>query len=58
MLAVVGALFGEDSIRDPGQVFENGLVWVYLGGCVVMLINGFLTHGQAVRSFTESQEDK
>ncbi len=57
-LALGGALFGEDSIRDPGQVFENGLVWIYLGGAAVMLVNGFLTHGQAVRSFAESQEDK
>lgn len=58
ILALFGAVFGEDAIRDPGQVFENGLTWIYLGGSVAMLVNGLLTHSQAVRSYAEAQEDK
>ena len=58
VLAVVGAIFGERSIRDPGQVKEAGLGWIYLGGAVVMLVNGLLTHNQAVRVYAESREDE
>ncbi|HXH59771.1 MAG TPA: hypothetical protein VNI20_00275 [Fimbriimonadaceae bacterium] len=58
VLSIVGMFDGANSIRDPGQVHEPGLAWVYLGGAVVMLVNGYLTHGQAVRSFAEHQEDK
>lgn len=58
ILAVVGLISGEDTIRDPGQVRENGLVWIYLGGAIVMVVNGALTHNQAVRAYAEAQEDK
>ena len=58
ILAVVGRFAGEESIRDPGQVRESGLVWIYLGGAVVMAVNGLLTHYQALRHFAESREDK
>jgi hypothetical protein len=58
ILAVVGLISGEDTIRDPGQVRENGLVWIYLGGAIVMVVNGALTHNQAVRAYAETQEDK
>ena len=58
VLALVGAVFGEESIRDPGQVREAGLGWIYLAGAVVMLVNGLLTHSQAVRLHAESVEDK
>ena len=58
VLAVVGAIFGERSIRDPGQVREAGLAWIYLGGAVAMLVNGLLTHSQAVRTYAESLEDE
>ena len=58
ILAVVGLISGEKSIRDPGQVREAGLIWVYLGGAVVMMVNGMLTHGQALRAFSEAEEDK
>lgn len=58
ILAIVGLIGGEKTIRDPGQVRESGLVWIYLGGAVVMVVNGALTHGQAVRAFAEAQEDK
>ena len=58
VLAVVGAIFGEASIRDPGQVREAGLGWIYLAGAVVMLVNGLLTHNQAVRTYSDSREDE
>lgn len=58
ILAVVGLISGENTIRDPGQVRENGLVWIYLGGAIVMVVNGALTHNQAVRAFAEAHEDK
>ena len=58
VLTLVGMLGGQDAIRDPGQVRESGLVWIYLGGAAAMLVNGLLTHQQAIRHFAESQEDK
>ena len=58
VIAVVGMISGQETIRDPGQVKESGLVWIYLGGSVVMLINGLLTHNQAIRHYTESREDE
>lgn len=58
ILAVVGLFGGDDVIRDPGQVRESGLFWIYLGGAVLMIVNGLLTHQQAQRHFAESQEDK
>ena len=58
VLALVGLISGEATIRDPGQVRESGLVWIYLGGTALMLVNGALTHGQALRAFAEAQEDK
>ena len=58
IVAIVGLISGEKAIRDPGQVHESGLVWIYLGGAVLMFLNGALTHGQAVRAYAESEEDK
>ena len=58
ILAIVGLIGGEETIRDPGQVRESGLFWIYLGGAAVMGVNGWLTHQQALRQFAESQEDK
>ncbi len=53
VLAIVALIGGEDTIRDPGQVREGGLVWIYLGGAVIMLVNGWLTHQNALRHFEE-----
>ena len=57
VLAVYGLLRGADTIRDPGQVREGGLVLIYLGGAVLMAVNGAMTHSQAVRAFAEACED-
>ncbi|MCW5939968.1 MAG: hypothetical protein KF884_10390 [Fimbriimonadaceae bacterium] len=57
VLAVVGLFAGEGSIRDPGQVRESGLVWMYLVGGVVMIVNGWLSHQQAVQHFVEEEEE-
>jgi hypothetical protein len=57
IVALVGLVRGQEAIRDPGQVREGGLVWIYLGGAVVMLVNGALTHNQALRAFAEAEED-
>lgn len=54
-LSGFGFVAGQDVIRDPGQTDENGLPWIYLGGFVVMLINGFLSHRQTVQHYEEEQ---
>lgn len=48
---------GEAVIRDPGQVREGGLVWIYLAGAVVMLVHGLISHQQAVQSYQEASEE-
>jgi hypothetical protein len=56
-LALFGLVRGEDVIRDPGQRWETGLVWIYLGGAVVMLVNGLMSHQQACQAFSEASEE-
>ena len=56
VVSIFGILRGEATIRDPGQRREGGLVFLYLGGAVLMLINGFLSHRQTVLSYEELQE--
>ncbi len=53
VVALAGLFWGEDAIRDPGQRRENGLVWMYLGGAVVMLVNGWLSHRLTVMHYEE-----
>lgn len=57
VVGVVGLPFvaGEKAIRDPGQRDEGGLVWIYWGGAVVMLVNGLLSHRQTVLHYQEQQ---
>jgi hypothetical protein len=57
VLAAVGLVAGEESIRDPGQIRENGLVWMYAVGGVVMLVNGWLSHQQALQHFAEEEDE-
>lgn len=57
ILAVWGLIAGESVIRDPGQVREGGLVWIYLAGAVVMLVHGLISHQQAVQSYQEASEE-
>ena len=57
LLALWGLFAGEAVIRDPGQIREGGLVWIYLGGGVIMLIHGLISHQQAVQMFQEASEE-
>jgi hypothetical protein len=52
-VALFGAVQGQEAIRDPGQKRENGLVLMYLGGAALMIINGYLTHRQAIQTYEE-----
>ena len=58
LVSLIGLPFfgGERAIRDPGQVEESGLVFIYFGGAVVMFVNGILSHRQTVQLFKEQQE--
>lgn len=55
LLGLFGLIRGEDTIRDPGQVFEKGLIWIYFGGAAVMALNGWLTHKQTEQAFEEAE---
>ena len=57
VLALFALIAGEAKIRDPGQIRESGLVWIYLGSAVVMFVNGWLTHQQADRHYQETHGD-
>lgn len=48
-----GLVSGESAIRDPGQIRESGLVWIYFAGALLMLVNGALTHSQAIQAYQE-----
>ena len=52
-LSIWGFIKGDAVIRDPGQIRENNLAWFYLAGAVIMIVNGLMTHKQAVRAFEE-----
>ncbi|MBX3096104.1 MAG: hypothetical protein KF812_04520 [Fimbriimonadaceae bacterium] len=53
IVALWGLVQGQEAIRDPGQKRENGLVLMYFGGAVLMVVNGYLTHLQAVQAYEE-----
>lgn len=60
LVGVVGLAKGQDVIRDPGQKDENGLVLIYWGAAVVMLVNGVISHRNTVfhyQEWLEGQED-
>lgn len=58
IVGIIGLPFlaGERAIRDPGQRDESGLVFIYWGGALVMLVNGLLSHRQTVLQYTEEQD--
>ena len=58
ILAIVGMIAGENSIRDPGQKREDGLVLLYFVGAAIMLVNGLLSHAQTVQHYRETLEGK
>lgn len=49
-------LAGTEAIRDPGQRRESGLAWIYFGGSILMLVNGWLSHRQTVLHYQEVAE--
>ncbi len=57
ILGIIGFIGGDKTIRDPGQIEENGLPMIYLGGAALMLFNGWMSHRQAVQLYTEHTED-
>jgi hypothetical protein len=58
VIGLVGLPFfgGEQAIRDPGQKREGGLVLIYMGGALVMLIGGLLSHSQTMLHYRENAE--
>ena len=58
IIGIVGLPFlaGENAIRDPGQRRESGLVFIYFGGALLMLVNGWLSHRQTVQHYHEALE--
>lgn len=55
VVAVAGLVYGEEAIRDPGQIREKGLVGINLLASAVMLVNGYVSHRLAVQSYDESE---
>ncbi len=51
ILSIGGLIKGVGVITDPGQRPEKYLVLVYFGAGVVMLINGLMSHSQAVQAY-------
>ena len=58
VIGIVGLPFfaGQEAIRDPGQRRESGLTLIYLGGSLLMLVNGWLSHRQTVQHYEEASE--
>lgn len=56
IVGVIGFLKGEMVIRDPGQKTEGYLSLIYLGGFVVMWLNGVISHRQTEAHYAEYQE--
>jgi hypothetical protein len=54
IIAIYGLITKEDTIRDPGQRRETGLVWYYFAASILMLVNGVLSHRQTVRHYEET----
>jgi hypothetical protein len=56
LVGVFGLIAGQESIRDPGQRREGGLVWFYFVAALFMLVNGYISHAQTVRAYEEAEE--
>lgn len=56
VVGVIGLIYGQNVIRDPGQKDEGGLVWIYFVGSVLMLVNGILSHKHTVFLYSEQLE--
>ncbi len=57
VLGILGAIFGDGAIRDPGQKREGGLYLLYFVAFVVMLVNGYISHQQTVQQFEEEHPE-
>ena len=53
IIAMYGLVRGQETIRDPGQRREDGLVWFYFAASAIMLINGLLSHRATVKHYEE-----
>lgn len=55
IVALIGLPFlgGDNTIRDPGQKHEDNLFLLYFVACAVMLVNGWISHKQAIQQFEE-----
>ena len=56
ILGIIGAVSGDQAIRDPGQKREGGLYLLYFVASVVMLVNGYISHSQTVQQYEEEQQ--
>lgn len=55
VLTIGGLIRGPGVITDPGQKPENNLIFVYFGAGVIMLVNGLMSHSQAMAAFQAHQ---
>lgn len=58
ILGVLGIIFGDKAIVDPGQEKETHLYWIYLVGAVVMWVNGVISHAQTEQQYQALQEEE
>ena len=53
-LAILGIVFGDKAIRDPGQKLEKiPLFILYFVAAIVMAVNGVLSHRQTLQQHAE-----
>ncbi len=55
IVGIAGLIGGDHAIRDPGQRKEGGLAFIYFGAAAVMLVNGYISHGQTVQLYNETE---
>ena len=51
ILGLIGLIWGDGVIRDPGQRHENKLWAIYLIASLVMFINGYISHKLWLKQF-------
>jgi hypothetical protein len=59
LVGVAGLPFigGDELIRDPGQRRESQLFLLYFVAAAVCIVNGILSHRQAMSAFKEETEN-
>lgn len=54
LLAILGIVFGDRAIRDPGQKIEKIPLYIlYFVAAIVMAVNGVLSHRQTLQQHAE-----